>query len=404
MPANDYYDSTGAPSTSSTISSSTLRAEFDAIETGFTAVQTALALKAGLASPTLVTPNLGTPSAGVLTNTTGLPLTTGVTGTLPVANGGTGVTTSTGSGNTVLSTSPTLVTPLLGTPTSGVATNLTGLPLTTGVTGTLPVANGGTGVTTSTGSGNVVLSTSPTLVTPILGTPTSGVATNLTGTAAGLTAGNVTTNANLTGPVTSVGNATAIADAALSIAKTSGLQTALDAKAPIASPTFTGSVTASGGVLVTGGTTAQKAIIFDATKGLQIRGGTGSANDFVLDNAAGDSLIANPAGTRHLNAGGSFGRGIPVTKTTNFTVGANENWITCVGTGTITVTLPSAASYQGREIMIKNLAAFTVVSASSNVEPLNSGTPGTAILPATAGKWVTLVSNGVTWVIEQGNT
>lgn len=294
MPANDYYDSTGAPSTSSTISSSTLRAEFDAIETGFTAVQAALALKASLASPTLVTPNLGTPSAGV--------------------------------------------------------------------------------------------------------------ATNLTGTAAGLTAGNVTTNANLTGPVTSTGNATAIADSALSIAKTSGLQAALDAKAPIASPTFTGAATASGGVLVTGGTTAQKAIIYDATKGFQIRGGTGSANDLVIDNAAGNSLLANPTGTRHLNAGGSFGRGIPVTKTANFTVGADENWISCVGTGTITVTLPDAAAYQGREIMIKNLAAFTVVSASSNVEPLNSGTPGTAILPATAGKWVTLVSNGTTWVSEQGNT
>lgn len=55
--------------------------------------------------------------------------------------------------------------------------------------------------------------TAPTLTSPALGTPASGVATNLTGTAAGLTAGNatlaatVTTNANLTGHVTSTGNA-----------------------------------------------------------------------------------------------------------------------------------------------------------------------------------------------------
>lgn len=78
-----------------------------------------------------------------------------------------------------------------------------------------PVTTAGTltgdWTTPPTGTGAVVRATSPTLVTPALGTPSALVGTNITGTATGLTAGNTTTNANLTGPITSTGNATAIA-------------------------------------------------------------------------------------------------------------------------------------------------------------------------------------------------
>jgi hypothetical protein len=146
--------------------------------------------------------------------------------------------------------------------------NLTsnGLVTTSGSAGTLGVTAPGTGVLTALGV-NVGSAGAFVVNGGALGTPSSGVATNLTGTASGLTAGNVTTNANLTGDVTSVGNATAIAtgvivnadingSAAIDATKiadgtvtssefqfintlSSNAQTQIDTKAPLASPTFT---------------------------------------------------------------------------------------------------------------------------------------------------------------------
>ena len=100
-------------------------------------------------------------------------------GTPSSANLASAVTGETGSGALVFATSPTLVTPALGTPASGTLTNCTGLPVATGISGlgtdvaaflaTPSSANLAAAVTDETGSGALVLATSPTLVTPVLG-------------------------------------------------------------------------------------------------------------------------------------------------------------------------------------------------------------------------------------------
>jgi hypothetical protein len=94
--------------------------------------------------------------------------------------------------------------------------------------------------------------------------------------------------------------------------------------------------------------------------------------------------------------------GAPVTKTADFTVAATETWLINNKSGsTCTVTLPSAATYTGRYLTFKNMQAQLLVSASSDVVPIDSTSAGTAILLAVVGNWATMVSDGTNWIIMQ---
>lgn len=121
-----------------------------------TGVATALAVNIGTAGAPVVNGGaLGTPSSGTLTSATGLPISTGVSGL------GTGVATALAV-NVGSAGAPVVNGGALGTPSSGTLTSATGLPLSTGVTGELPVANGGTGLSTTTAYSVVFTGTTST--------------------------------------------------------------------------------------------------------------------------------------------------------------------------------------------------------------------------------------------------
>jgi hypothetical protein len=155
----------------------------------------------------------------------------------------------------------------------------------------------------------------------------------------------------------------------------------------------------STGVGIGTGSTVTSGSILDVNGVTNFRGN-------ILPDTSGTKDIGNSSymwNNVYCNQGyisGSLSRGSAVTITSStYIVLTSDNWIICNGTGTITVTLPTASLFIGRELMFKNITTQLVNSNASNVYPINSGTLGTQILPATAGSSATLVSDGTNWVI-----
>ncbi len=175
-----------------------------------------------------------------------------------------------------------------------------------------------------------------TLVAPALGTPVSGVATNLTGTAASLTAGNVTTNANLTGPITSVGNATAVANLAIT-------------NAMIAAGTIDLAAKVTGVLPVANGGTASASVV-SAPAATAWAGWDANSNLSAFNHIEGYATTATAAATTTLLVGSKF-----------------QQYFT--GTTTQTVLLPVTSTLvlgQSFTIVNNSTGAVTVQSSGAN--------------------------------------
>lgn len=105
-----------------------------------------------------------------------------------------------------------------------------------------------------------------------------------------------------------------------------------------------------------------------------------------------------------IRANSGFARVQTTINVATYTVQRQDTHLIVANNGTVTLTLPDPAFFEGRELWIRRITfSNTVVSASSDVIPLAGGAAGTAILAATTGKWALLVSDATNWQIMAAN-
>jgi hypothetical protein len=153
-----------------------------------------------------------------------------------------------------------------------------------------------------------------------------------------------------------------------------------------------------------------------------INGGTGGANEADARNQLGaacksctETLSGNKTftGTIDVSSTGTFGgrvntpwleRTYTSSTATSLTVSVNTTWLNIHQDNTVTLTLPNAATYPGKELIIKQTGSGVVLSSSQNIIGFTTAFDGatqTAIINPVSRRYATLVSDGNNWVIMQ---
>lgn len=351
-------------------------------------------------SPALTTPDLGTPSAVVLTNATGTAasLTAGVA---TVANGlksasttvsvsastapSTGqILTATDSTHATWQAAPSGISALTGDVTASGS----------GSVAAMVAAIAGTTVAGTSGTGNVLFSTSPVMITPALGTPASGIMTNVTGTASGLTAGTVTTIPNLSGPIGSTGNTTTITSQT-----GTGTKFVMDTSPTLVTPAL-GTPTALVGTNITG-------------TGASFTAGTATAANALNSATTSVSTLAATAPTAGQVLTASNGTTATWVTPAGGGITALTGDVTASGSGSVAATVASVGGSSAANINTSQLAtaaatatptASTLAKWDSNVNMSANNVIPFATVTASGGSTVVLTVNSTRTQIVTGNS
>lgn len=305
----------------------------------------------------VVTANGFAGSVASSTTTPAITLSTTITGILQGNGTAISAASTTGSGNVVLATSPTLTTPNLGTPSAATLTNATGLPLTTGVTGTLPFGNGGTGQTSYT-DGQLLIGNTATggLSKATLTAGTNITITNGNGTIQIAASGGA--SGDVTGPGSSTDNA---------IARFDGT---------------TGKIIQNSAVTV-----ADTTGIIAGTQGVTFSGSTSGTTLLQANATAGSTTITMPAATDTMAV---------LAASQAFTNKTYNGLTITSSTGTLTIT-------NGKTLSVSNTLTFTGTD-SSSVAFGGGGTVlyTTSTIPLTVGS--TTIASGTNTRILYNNS